>query len=137
MSYQITYTTTYKQAGYPTPEEFLATLDSTVLSAFPEAAGKTPLEFYNEWVSSVNQIHATAAGFVSETVTFSPDTLVQTKIQIWTNLESFLAAYSTNVVPTNVLTNFPTSLNGITEPIVYLRKLYGNSYLSKHERTIS
>lgn len=121
MPYQLTYTTTFKEPGGPTFIEFLETLDASALASFPEAAGKTPLEFVNQIIAD-REAHA---DFINRTNTSNANT--ETTVYTFSNLSEvadlnlFVGVTETKAPPFN----WPDD-----DALSYLRLQYSQQHLS-------
>lgn len=131
MPYQRIAIWRYKQAEYPTPLEWLDSQSANIVSHITDAAGRTPVQIYNEDFVSHQPVPGTTAGCISDTITFSSDKLTRTRTTVWESKSAFETFNGGSAQ--NNKTIFPQDLNMITPAVEYLRASYGNSYLTETE----
>lgn len=125
MPFQVIYKTTFKEQGAPTFDEFIKSVDPSVLVGFP---GLTPVDVFTRYKAKV----AERPGFISrqhasdnsgETVTF----LFETDPSSYHDTSNRVAVY-----PFSEMEN-PTD----ETPIQLLRRVYAVQHLSKFEITVT
>jgi hypothetical protein len=113
MAYKITSISTKPNVSVPNFAEWIGTVPESAIAAFPDAAGKTPLQVI---LDSVAELDDPAKGFISQGTTVN-DNLSWTWESIWTSQDDWQSTASNN-----------SYINGnITQGELageYLRKLY-------------
>lgn len=111
MSYKITSVTTKPNLSTPNFDDWIGTVPESVIAAFPDAAGKTPVQVIEE---SVTALDNPAAGFISQGSVPDTDDLVWTWEAVWDSKEDW-----TNAVIASSFTAPNVETAGS-----FLRKLY-------------
>lgn len=102
MPYKITSVTTKPNLSTPNFDEWLLTVPESAIAAFPDAAGKTPVQVIQE---SVTALDNPAAGFISQVSVPDNDDLVWTWEAVWNSKEDWAnAANATSFTAPNVET---------------------------------
>ena len=89
MPYKITSVTTKPSLSTPNFDEWLLSVPESAIAAFPDAAGKTPVQVINESVAALDNA---AAGFISQGSVPDTDDLVWTREAVWSTKEDWQAA---------------------------------------------
>jgi hypothetical protein len=111
MAYKITSITTKPNVSVPDFDVWLSTVPESAIAAFPDAAGKTPVQVIEDSVADLND---PAKGFISQGAVADDNDLIWTWEAIWQSQADWNVAVNTNSV---------TSANVETAGS-YLRKLY-------------
>ena len=116
MAYKITSITTKPNVSVPDFDVWLSTVPESAIAAFPDAAGRTPVQVIED---SVAELDDPAAGFISQGAVPDEDELSWTWESIWQSQADWANAV--------IISNF---IDGNTAPGnvqtvgSYLRKLY-------------
>lgn len=89
MAYQVTITNTPQTDNPPGFAEWVTTLDSSVLSDYPEYNGMTPEAVVVSFVTDT--VYNPAKGYISENVTVD-DNGVETSVTLWESQEDYESA---------------------------------------------
>ena len=111
MPYKITSVSTKPNLSVPNFNEWLSTVPESTIAAFPDAAGKTPLQVIED---SVAELDDPAAGFISQGSVPDADDLVWTWESVWNSKEHW-----TNAVAESSFTSANVESAGS-----FLRQLY-------------
>ena len=111
MAYKITSITTKPNVSVPDFDVWLSTVPESAIAAFPDAAGKTPVQVIED---SVAELDDPAKGFISQGAVASDDDLIWTWEAIWASQADWNVAVNTNSFTSG---NVDTAGS-------YLRKLY-------------
>ena len=119
MAYKITSITTKPNVSVPDFDVWLSTVPESAIAAFPDAAGKTPVQVIED---SVAELDDPAKGFISQGAVADDNDLIWTWESIWQSQADWNVAVATNSFTSG---NVETAGS-------YLRKLY----LSENEITV-
>jgi hypothetical protein len=111
MAYKITSITTKPNVSVPDFDVWLSTVPESVIAAFPDAAGKTPVQVIED---SVAELDDPAKGFISQGAVADDNNLIWTWEAIWTSQADWANAVTTNSL---ISANVETAGS-------YLRRLY-------------
>ena len=118
MAYKITSITTKPNVSVPDFDVWLSTVPDSAIAAFPDAAGKTPVQVIED---SVAELDDPAEGFISEGAVASDNDLIWTWEAIWQSQADWSNAVAKNsFIGSNVetagsyLRRLYQSENGIT-----------------------
>lgn len=111
MAYKITSITTKPNVSVPDFDMWLSTVPESAIAAFPDAAGKTPVQVILDSVTELNDV---VKGFVSQGAVADDNDLIWTWEAIWASQADW-----SNAVTTNSFTSGNVETAGS-----YLRKLY-------------
>ena len=111
MSYKITSITTKPNLSVPNFDTWLSTVPESAIAAFPDAAGKTPVQVIED---SVTELDNPAKGFISQGSVAGDNELIWTWESIWESQADW-----TNAAATSSFTSGNVETAGS-----YLRKLY-------------
>ena len=111
MVYKITSITTKPNVSVPDFDVWLSTVPESAIAAFPDAAGKTPVQVIED---SVAELDDPAKGFISQGSTPDDNDLIWTWEAIWTSQTDW-----SNAAAKNSFTSGNVDTAGS-----YLRKLY-------------
>ena len=111
MAYKITSITTKPNVSVPDFDVWLSTVPESAIAAFPDTAGRTPVQVIAD---SVVELDDPAKGFISQGAVASDDDLIWTWEAIWARQSDW-----SNAVATNSFTSGNVETAGS-----YLRKLY-------------
>jgi hypothetical protein len=111
MAYKIINVSTKPNVSVPDFDVWLSTVPESVIAAFPDAAGKTPVQVIEESVAALDD---PANGFISQGSVPSDSNLIWTWETIWTSQADW-----SNAVTTNCLIGGNVETAGS-----YLRRLY-------------
>ena len=93
MAYKITSITTKPNVSVPDFDVWLSTVPESAIAAFPDAAGKTPVQVIND---SVAELDDPAKGFISQGAVASDNDLIWTWEAIWQSQADWTNAVVTN-----------------------------------------
>ena len=93
MAYKIISVTTKPNVSVPDFDVWLTTVPESAIAAFPDAAGKTPVQVI---LDSVAELDDPAKGFISQGATASDNDLIWTWEAIWTSQADWANAAATN-----------------------------------------
>lgn len=124
MPFQITTTWIANQAESPSFVEFLNTSDPSILSGFPECAGKTPYEVYFDHINLLKS----KPGFVN--TVRSREGVAETVVTTWDTKEHFEEASGIVPEPAVIVVNTPSELYNDGTAQAHLRVVYASQYLS-------
>ena len=116
MAFKITNITTKPNVSVPNFDVWLSTVPESAIAAFPDAAGKTPVQVIED---SVAELDDPAKGFISQGAVADDNDLIWTWESIWQSQADWVNAV--------IISNF---IDGNTAPGnvqtvgSYLRKLY-------------
>ena len=116
MAYKITSITTKPNVSVPDFDVWLSTVPESAIAAFPDAAGRTPVQVIED---SVAELDDPAKGFISQGAVADDNDLIWTWESIWQSQADWANAV--------IISNF---IDGNTAPGnvqtvgSYLRKLY-------------
>jgi len=119
MAFKITSITTKPNVSVPNFDVWLTTVPESAIAAFPDAAGKTPVQVIED---SVAELDDPAKGFISQGAVADDNDLIWTWESIWQSQADWNVAVATNSFTSG---NVETAGS-------YLRKLY----LSENEITV-
>ena len=111
MAFKITSVTTKPNVSVPDFDVWLSTVPESAIAAFPDAAGKTPVQVIEESVAALDD---PANGFISQGSVPSDSNLIWTWESIWDSQADWNVAVATNSFTSG---NVETAGS-------YLRKLY-------------
>ena len=111
MAFKITSITTKPNVSVPDFDAWLSTVPESVIAAFPDAAGKTPVQVIED---SVAELDDPAKGFISQGAVADDNDLIWTWESIWASQADWNVAVNTNSFTSG---NVETAGS-------YLRKLY-------------
>jgi len=111
MAYKITSITTKPNVSVPDFDVWLSTVPESAIAAFPDAAGKTPVQVIED---SVAELDDPAKGFISQGAVADDNDLIWTWEAIWASQADWNVAVNTNSFTSG---NVETAGS-------YLRKLY-------------
>ena len=118
MAYKITSITTKPNVSVPDFDVWLSTVPDSAIAAFPDAAGKTPVQVIED---SVAELDDPAEGFISEGAVADDNDLIWTWEAIWQSQADWSNAVAKNsFIGSNVetagsyLRRLYQSENGIT-----------------------
>ena len=111
MPYKITSITTKPNLSVPDFDVWLSTVPDSAIAAFPDTAGKTPVQVIED---SVAELDDPAKGFISQGAVADDNDLIWTWEAIWQSQADW-----SNAVATNSFTSGNVETAGS-----YLRKLY-------------
>jgi len=111
MAYKIINVSTKPNVSVPDFDVWLTTVPESAIAAFPDAAGKTPVQVI---LDSVAELDDPAKGFISQSSVADDNDLIWTWEAIWTSQADWA-----NAVTTNCLTSANVETAGS-----YLRRLY-------------
>ena len=111
MAYKITSITTKPNVSVPDFDVWLSTVPESAIAAFPDAAGKTPVQVIED---SVAELDDPAKGFISQGAVADDNDLIWTWESIWVSQDDW-----SNAAVTNSFTSGNVEAAGS-----YLRKLY-------------
>ena len=111
MAYKITSITTKPNVSVPDFDVWLGTVPESAIAAFPDAAGKTPVQVIED---SVAELDDPAKGFISQGAVADDNDLIWTWESIWDSQADWNVAVATNSFTSG---NVETAGS-------YLRKLY-------------
>ena len=111
MAYKITSITTKPNVSVPDFDVWLSTVPESAIAAFPDAAGKTPVQVIED---SVAELDDPATGFISQGSVADDNDLIWTWEAIWQSQADWNVAVATNSFTSG---NVETAGS-------YLRKLY-------------
>jgi len=111
MAYKIINVSTKPNVSVPDFDVWLSTVPESVIAAFPDAAGKTPVQVIEESVAALDD---PANGFISQGSVPSDSNLIWTWESIWTSQADW-----SNAVTTHCLISGNIETAGS-----YLRRLY-------------
>lgn len=94
MAFIVTNVNTKSNINMPSFSDWLDTLDSNVISRYPEFAGNTPAQAVSYFVT--DEIEVSADGFISEENSSNDDQSVWTNVQTWEDQASYLASLDKN-----------------------------------------
>jgi hypothetical protein len=114
MAYKITSITTKPNVSVPDFDVWLSTVPESAIAAFPDAAGKTPVQVIED---SVTELDNPAEGFISQGAVADDNDLIWTWESIWTSQADW-----SNAVATNSYINGNIEQGQLAGD--YLRKLY-------------
>jgi hypothetical protein len=114
MAYKITSITTKPNVSVPDFDVWLSTVPESAIAAFPDAAGKTPVQVIEDSVAALDD---PAAGFISQGAVADDNDLIWTWEAIWQSQADW-----TNAVVTNSYINGNIEQGQLAGD--YLRKLY-------------
>ena len=128
MAYKITSITTKPNVSVPDFDVWLSTVPESAIAAFPDAAGRTPVQVI---LDSVAELDDPAAGFISQGAVPDEDELSWTWESIWQSQTDWRNAIAkntfvdSNVIPGNEDCPIDFVASGNVETAgSYLRKLY-------------
>ena len=93
MAYKITSITTKPNVSVPNFDVWLTTVPESAIAAFPDAAGKTPVQVIED---SVAELDDPAKGFISQGAVADDNDLIWTWEAIWTSQTAFANAAAVN-----------------------------------------
>jgi hypothetical protein len=111
MAFKITSVTTKPNVSVPDFDVWLSTVPESAIAAFPDAAGKTPVQVIED---SVAELDDPAKGFISQGAVADDNDLIWTWEAIWQSQTDWNVAVATNSFTSG---NVETAGS-------YLRKLY-------------
>ena len=111
MAYKIINISTKPNLSVPDFDVWLSTVPESAIAAFPDAAGKTPVQVIED---SIAELDDPVAGFISQGAVADDNNLIWTWEAIWTSQADW-----SNAVTKNNLINGNVETAGC-----YLRKLY-------------
>ena len=111
MAFKITSITTKPNVSVPDFDVWLSTVPESAIAAFPDAAGKTPVQVIED---SVAELDDPAKGFISQGAVADDNDLIWTWEAIWASQADWNVAVNTNSFTSG---NVETAGS-------YLRKLY-------------
>jgi len=111
MAFKITSITTKPNVSVPDFDVWLSTVPESAIAAFPDAAGKTPVQVIED---SVAELDDPAKGFISQGAVADDNDLIWTWESIWNSQADWNVAVATNSFTSG---NVETAGS-------YLRKLY-------------
>jgi hypothetical protein len=111
MAFKITSITTKPNVSVPDFDVWLSTVPESAIAAFPDAAGKTPVQVIED---SVAELDDPAKGFISQGAVADDNDLIWTWEAIWQSQTDWNVAVATNSFTSG---NVETAGS-------YLRKLY-------------
>jgi hypothetical protein len=111
MAFKITSVTTKPNVSVPDFDVWLTTVPESAIAAFPDAAGKTPVQVIED---SVAELDDPAKGFISQGSVADDNDLIWTWESIWQSQADWNVAVATNSFTSG---NVETAGS-------YLRKLY-------------
>jgi hypothetical protein len=121
MAYKITSITTKPNVSVPDFDVWLSTVPESAIAAFPDAAGKTPVQVIED---SVAELDDPAEGFISQGSVADDNNLIWTWESIWNSQADWANAAATNnfingniaqgQLAGNYLRNLYLTENGIT-----------------------
>ena len=114
MAYKITSITTKPNVSVPDFDVWLSTVPESAIAAFPDAAGKTPVQVIED---SVAELDDPATGFISQGSVPDDDDLIWTWEAVWASQSDW-----SNAVAKNSYINGNIAQGELAGG--YLRKLY-------------
>lgn len=111
MAFKITSIATKPNVSVPDFDVWLSTVPESAIAAFPDAAGKTPVQVI---LDSVAELDDPAAGFISQSAVADDNDLTGTWEAVWTSQADW-----SNAAAKNSFTSSNVETAGS-----YLRKLY-------------
>ena len=93
MAFKITSVTTKPNVSVPDFDVWLSTVPESAIAAFPDAAGKTPVQVIED---SVTELDNPAKGFISQGSAPDDNDLIWTWESIWTSQADWANAIATN-----------------------------------------
>ena len=111
MAYKITSITTKPNVSVPDFDTWLSTVPESAIAAFPDTAGRTPVQVIED---SVAELDDPAKGFISQGAVADDNDLIWTWEAIWASQADWNVAVNTNSFTSG---NVETAGS-------YLRKLY-------------
>ena len=93
MAYKITSITTKPNISVPDFDVWLSTVPESAIAAFPDAAGKTPVQVIED---SVAELDDPAAGFISQGSVADDNDLIWIWESIWESQADWNVAVATN-----------------------------------------
>ena len=122
MAYKITSITTKPNVSVPDFDVWLSTVPESAIAAFPDAAGKTPVQVIEDSVAALDD---PAAGFISQGAVPDEDELSWTWESIWASQADWLNATAINNITTgNIICSGNVTSGNVETAGSYLRKLY-------------
>lgn len=116
MAYKITSITTKPNVSVPDFDVWLSTVPESAIAAFPDTAGRTPVQVIED---SVAELDDPAKGFISEGAVTSDNDLIWTWESIWASQADW-----TNAVIINSYIDGNVAPGNVETVGSYLRKLY-------------
>jgi hypothetical protein len=116
MAYKITSITTKPNVSVPDFDVWLSTVPESAIAAFPDAAGRTPVQVIED---SVAELDDPAKGFISQGAVADDNDLIWTWESIWDSQADW-----TNAVIINSYIDGNTAPGNVETVGSYLRKLY-------------
>lgn len=132
MTVHVTYKMVFKDTNHPTIEEFITSLDRSIIADFPEFQSQDSLlDIYNTSLHINVLGKVPQSGLVSTQTTDAPSGLSQTIEEIWESIDDYINfsnAYETLHGP--VVQTYPSDFPSETRTSVarYINHLYGNEY---------
>ena len=114
MAFKITSITTKPNVSVPDFDVWLSTVPESAIAAFPDTAGRTPVQVIED---SVAELDDPAKGFISQGAVASDNDLIWTWEAIWQSQDDW-----TNAVATNSYINGNIDQGELAGG--YLRRLY-------------
>ena len=93
MAYKITSITTKPNVSVPNFDEWISTVPESAIAAFPDAAGKTPVQVIED---SMAELDNPAAGFISQGSVPDDNDLIWTWEAVWESQADWKNAVATN-----------------------------------------
>ena len=116
MAFKITSITTKPNVSVPDFDVWLSTVPESAIAAFPDAAGKTPVQVIED---SAAELDDPAAGFISQGSVADDNDLIWTWESIWESQADW-----TNAVIKNCFIDGNIKPGNVETAGSYLRKLY-------------
>ena len=116
MAYKITSITTKPNVSVPNFDVWLSTVPESAIAAFPDTAGRTPVQVIED---SVAELDDPAKGFISQGAVADDNDLIWTWESIWKSQADW-----TNAVIINNFIDGNTAPDNVETVGSYLRKLY-------------
>ena len=123
MPFQIETTLTMNQDNAPSFREFLAVTDASVLASFPECAGKTVIEVYDQYLENMRSF----SGFIGSSRTHNNNT--ENTVATWESRDSFIA-FAGDIIDSPSRTINDMSILYDNTPTAFLQKMYATQYAS-------
>ena len=116
MAYKITSITTKPNVSVPDFDVWLSTVPESAIAAFPDAAGRTPVQVIED---SVAELDDPVKGFISQGAVADDNNLIWTWESIWESQADW-----TNAVIINSFIDGNVAPGNVETVGSYLRKLY-------------
>jgi hypothetical protein len=121
MAFKITSITTKPNVSVPDFDVWLSTVPESAIAAFPDAAGKTPVQVIEESVAALDD---PANGFISQGSIPDDNDLIWTWEAIWTSQADWINASTASIFIISNDPNDPCATPNVQTAGSYLRKLY-------------